>query len=328
MKCPECDATQRYSSGTTCRSCGYRWVFNPKKDPLMDKRWMAAIARVSGNGTYYFTDNQLYAECCRRTRKSCWVGMLMALAAIGLGLWVFQTMWGPAKWPVSVLLLLVAAVASYMSWTCARRPPLRRGIFHDLMQRWEKDGIADSLEKRITTPILDQPPPEWNEPDIYDYGFQNLLIVERDLLVDLLVLNQFHANNQTLVVAESGYPPYLVPLANQALNERPDLPVFLMHDATDAGQTMSERMSRSTIYPLAGRTMIDIGLNEGDVKRLRGLRRAKVDSIPHGAPVDLLLPASLCTGAALALESQQSLAELIDPAGTGGSDGGATASFG
>ena len=67
---------------------------------------------------------------------------------------------------------------------------------------------------------------------------ERILVVARDLLVDLMINNNRHTDQRILVLAESGYPDYLVPRARQLLEERCDLPVFLLHDATPSGVAM------------------------------------------------------------------------------------------
>ena len=53
------------------------------------------------------------------------------------------------------------------------------------MLKWLRTGKTDRLQKMLTTAQLGTPPPDWPEPDIYDYGVERILIVEHDILVDL-----------------------------------------------------------------------------------------------------------------------------------------------
>jgi hypothetical protein len=56
--------------------------------------------------------------------------------------------------------------------------------FWRIVKKWEekKGALAGMLVK----PSLHQPPPEFQESDIYDYGVERIIIVERPILVDLL----------------------------------------------------------------------------------------------------------------------------------------------
>ena len=64
------------------------------------------------------------------------------------------------------------------------------------MRKWV--GVQGPIEKMIETPRLGTPPPEFEEPDLYDYGVERILVVQHDLLVDLFVLNGLHAEQRML----------------------------------------------------------------------------------------------------------------------------------
>jgi len=70
---------------------------------------------------------------------------------------------------------------------------------------------------------LHQPPPDFTEPDIYDYGVESILVVDRDILVDVFVKNGFHAQQHVLVISINRYPAYLLAEARKALDANPRL---------------------------------------------------------------------------------------------------------
>ncbi len=171
---------------------------------------------------------------------------------------------------------------------------------------------------------LDEPPPEWSEPDIYDYGVEGILIVEHDLLVDLLVLNGLHSRERVLIVSLDLYPTYLVPVAAELLREREDLPVYLLHDATASGVTMLDRLAATDTFPITNHPTIDLGITPDDVRRLRRLRPMKPKRFDYEAPIDFLLSAELASGLAQAFFHRVSLARVLeeDQADRDGAGGG------
>ena len=226
MKCPKCQKQHKKKEGFRCY-CGYQFSFDPVVDKMTDSRFAAAVRKTSGNDAYYFTLHQLQAELCRHGKKSPTIPMLVAAVAGGaaIGAWfAFDAMV-----PTFILgaVALFAAVTALSRVSAHSMPSLHET--EKLIRKWMNGSLKEGLNKLLLTPSLQDPPPDWPEPDIYDYGVERVLIVERDLLVDLLVKNNFHADQRTLVIAESGYPGYLEPVAEKVLRENPNLPVFLLH---------------------------------------------------------------------------------------------------
>jgi hypothetical protein len=184
----------------------------------------------------------------------------------------------------------------------------------------ERYHRADPIERLVDSPRLSAPPPPAPEPDVYDYGVERILIVEHDRLVDSLVLSGDHAELRALVLSESGYPRYLVDRARKLLLERPDLPVVILHDATEAGRKMNARLQSSGLLPLRGRKITDAGLFPNQAARLGGVTpgvtadRLRVEHIAPGTMRQAL--AGLAAGATFGA----ALAEAHQP--RGGPDGG------
>ncbi|MDA1018096.1 MAG: hypothetical protein O3A00_27020 [Planctomycetota bacterium] len=87
--------------------------------------------------------------------------------------------------------------------------------------------------------------------------------------MDLFVKNGVHAELKMLVLAESGFPEYIVPVAKRLSNEREDLPVFLLHDATLHGIEMEERVLDSDLLPIEGHPITDLGMFPSDFRKLK-----------------------------------------------------------
>jgi hypothetical protein len=217
------------------------------------------------------------------------------------------------------LVLILVALVSYV------KPPPPFDRFNALVQRWLQKR---DLPRLIQAPSLHQPPPQWQEQDIYDYGVERILVVERDILVDWFVLNNFHAQERTLVIAESGYPSYLKPVAERMLQENPNLPIYLLHDAGADGENMATRIARKPL--LARHTAVDLGLFPNDVKALKRMNFMRLAREDYRMPVDYLPYAVIAPAVGAAMAGNITLAELIAATQAAGEpgDSGGPSSFG
>lgn len=321
MKCPECSHNQSYSDGMNCKNCHYVFVFDPKKDKIADGKFIAAINKTSANDTYYFTRNQLYAQLVRKTADTTiplWVVIGICAALILVGLLV--------GFPVEIIGILGFVAAICLLIAMLNKPIIAdQSTAEEFIDRYQRLGKPERLAKLIEKPSLHEPPPEWQEPDIYDYGFERLLIVDDDLLVDLFVKNNFHANERALILSENFYPNYLLPMARRTLEENPQLPVFFLHSSSAEGRRLQERVIASGALPLEGHPLIDLGFKPEDVKKMKNLKGFSLKQNDYAIPVDLLMFTTLTAGIGVALAEQVALGSLLNqPA----SSEGATANFG
>ena len=93
-------------------------------------------------------------------------------------------------------------------------------------------------------------------------GLSELLLLNAPFWSDLLVRNGFHAEQNALVLSRDGYPAYIVQRARKMLKESPSLPVYLLHDASEAGMAMSRKNK------LSGRTVIDLGIRPEHLEKM------------------------------------------------------------
>ncbi len=280
MKCPNCNKNHKYSGGMTC-SCGYHFVFNPKRDQFSDGKFAAAIAQAGNNRTYVFTRNQLYTAFLRRRENS--IGCFIVLLSIAVIAAIFGLALGiPA---LGVPALFIAAISLLLLLKAKNNPNTTRPKFDSLLSRWlAQHKIPNMIEK----PDMYQPPPDWPEPDIYNYGVERILVVQHDLLADLLVRNHFHAEQSCLVVSVNHYPQYIWQRAEHILR-LPDLTsVFLLHDATTQGLRTSERFKASHAQFLGHNRVLDLGLFPGDADKIPLLSALKLKKESMDVPVDAL----------------------------------------
>lgn len=307
MKCPKCQYYQKVKFGMYCGGCGYKFAFNPKESDtrgLTDGKFAACIRSASQNDTAYFTRNQLYAAFCRRMCGSPAIQFgCAAIALIACTIFALLPIIPFAFITGLVgLLLLINAVS-----TACRTYPRRK--FDGLLQRWLRGRPIDKL---IEETSLHKPPPNWSEPDIYNYGVERILLVERDILVDLLVKNGLHAEHRMLVVSESGYPDYLAPVAQRLLQEKSDLPVFLLHDATAFGVGMEHRVRESELFPISGHPVTDLGMFPADFKNMKGTKHYDPTNKDRALPVDALLIPFMTLGLGAAMTEGLAIGAMME----------------
>lgn len=308
MKCPECGHDQKVKYGLKCGGCRYRFTFNPKESKtkgLTDGKFSGCIDAASQNGTSYFTRNQFYAIYARRMSgsplKQIGCGVVLLVGAVGFALAML--------WPFAMVATIVGVIVVIGGLVEAGRKitPAQVDV---LLDRWLTDG--KTIDRLIEKPTLHDPPPEWSEPDIYDYGVERILIVERDVLVDLFVKNGIHAEQRMLIVGESGYPDYLLPVAQRLLTEQPDLPVFLLHDASSQGVRMKDRVLARGLLPLDGHPVTDLGMFPTDFQKLRRLKGYDPDNKDRALPVDAMMLPFMTMGLGAAMAGGITLGSMIE----------------
>ena len=327
MKCPNCGHNQKHKDGMQCGECRYKFVFDPKKSlagaTMTDGRFAAIIRVAGGQDAYYFTENELYTAACLMTHKRNRKVMFIAtpFAALLAVIAVVCFLEG-ASWPASVVGMFAAflAIAGIGGYVGLNNVPLPEE-FQKWVAAWKAAERPVSTERLIDEPRLHEPPPDWSEPDIYDHGVEKIIICERDELVDWFVLNGFHAEQRALVVAESGYPLYLLPIATKLLEESPELPVFLLHDSTPEGEGMAERVRASETFRLDQHPVTDLGLFTADVQKLKRLRPLRSKQRGYALPLDAVPFRKLSVGAIGAMAAVVSLGAMIEAKNTDPSGG-------
>ena len=208
--------------------------------------------------------------------------------------------------------------------------PMMPHHFDSCIKVWRNSG--KSIENLIEIPSLGKRPAQASEDDIFDYGVERVLIVQRDLLVDLLVKNNQHAEQRMLVIAESSYPDYLVPQLQRVMASRPDLPIYLLHDADAKGTQMRDRIARLDWLPLRAHPVIDLGYFPEDYKQLKRAEPIRRGYRTDAMPADAMMLGTIVMGLDACFANQCPFADEIarqasSSWGDGSSDG-STISFG
>lgn len=302
MKCPECLQNHKYSQGMRCR-CTYEFALDPKTDFYTDGRLLSAVKKASANDTLYFTFPQLtttMAGMRPSLKMDAIFGFVILLVASGIVIGI------PDGWFFGLVLAIFGGVGFVKGIRGHGKfdvPQLQRAV---KKYQWEKTRFRFLL---IDDGPLTEPPPDFAETDLYDYGVEGVLIVERPILVDLFVLNGFHAANRMLVVSQCGYPSYIVSQANQILSQQPNVPVYALHDATPAGASMVTQLKRSGIFELRDHRIVDLGLDTAKLSRTPRLQQFAIDG---QVAIDHLKWNRLASGVAASATAGVALIDIID----------------
>lgn len=303
--------------------CGYEFVFRPDKDGLTDGKFTAFMRSASRNDTYHYTFGQLYASHYRKSLPNFWghVGCgTIALVVALFGMYMqFEILADKEGLPGLILMVLGALGVLGAIGTYRIGGPKSLDEFMKIVNRWREHG--KKMDKYISEPSLHDPPPDWPEADIYDYGVTSVLIVNRDILVDWLVLNNFHAEHHCAVISAEGYPKYICSRIVPMLQDDPSIPVYLLHDSMKQKMMLSPGVEQL----IGGRKTVDIGLFEDDVEDIGQLKKIRNAVRGNAVPLDFIGYPMLSLGVTTAMAEGLTLGELMvrqNAPDSGGDSGG------
>ncbi len=272
MKCPECNYNHpRGKEGMSCKKCRYRFIIDPQAHArFTDGKFLAILRRASRNGTYYFTEEELYFQACQRKKSGC-VAFIPAVfftpfASVSL-MAVITYITGKEEYTwmeISLMGGLLAVVAILITYRLLNSPISRRK-WDKMLQLWKKRH--PELPYLLPGQSLAQPPAESQIPDLYEYGAPRLMICQEDIQVDWLIMNGFHSAHQAIIISESGYPHYLRPQVEAVIASNPALRVTLLHNTGTLGETMMERVIPD--WQLSPEQVVDAGLSMETLKRMK-----------------------------------------------------------
>jgi len=346
VKCPQCKGDQKYKEGMVCGSCGWEFTLDPKVKPYMsDMAFHMAQERLSGPAGNWFTYNQLYAGVHRMLEKKKQWGMgsvvlitgvvffisLIPADILGIGLWL----------PILCAALTTAACIFYSKRPLKIRRSTISRIIGSYHAKHPPDRMADGKQ-------FETAEPNGFDEKFLDFAPERILIVERNTLADMLLLNRFHFENKTLVLSAQKYPSAAFSACQNTLSQFPNTPVCLIHDASKKGIGLKEKLLADPTWHLGEKQIQDLGLFPEDVARLKrpvwmppaektdgphdspSVHKTAAEKIGRGwvMPVDVAPPKAMMSSAALAMTaglvllSEELLAEQARQAHAG------TATFG
>ncbi len=306
MKCPECGVEKKKDIERRC-CCGYQFIFDGKNaQGMTDAKFSNLLRRAGGNGRFYFTFPQLYSAWCQQDAEERICLLRKRIAGVGVFLLTLCTSCFLLFGWIGVVLSLTLLVGPWLLiWQYRQQQLPDLGGLKKLLKQWQAEHGGGG-EMLLIRPSLHEPPLDFSEKDLLDYGVERVIIVERPLLVDLLVKNGFHADQNALIFSRDGYPAYIVQRAQELLKERSLLPIYLLHDASETGMAMSEKNR------LPGRAVIDLGIRPEHLEKMHFLNALQLQKNGYKAPLDILPYPVLATICGEAVRENSTLLEVLE----------------
>jgi hypothetical protein len=282
MKCPKCEHEQKYKEGMTCLNCNYKYAINPKeKGQLNDYRMKLRVEQISEQGAICFTPRQLYALYRGKFKKGDALPMSVFGVIIVTAFAAFGNLEGAIIAGLGITIAILVEVF--------KQPWLSETDFLATFNHWyTRSSIANGIEKVVLQTELHKLPKSNQEQDIYDYGVEAIIVTDQDIYVDLFVKNNYHTQYKALIVSKNLYPQYLKPRLEKLLTEKPDLPLFFIHDATLEGMQTMEQFRNIKTLATSGHPCIDLGLTPAHFSQLKFLKKLSAGTNDYQAPLDYL----------------------------------------
>lgn len=272
MKCIYCSSDTKYkvraANGGRCGACRHEFAFEPNSDPLRvtDGLFQRIAKDVSGDGSLFFTERQLWYEFNRRLwRKSVSVSGGAVLGGVsGLGGAILAVVVHSVI-PFGLGLCGVAAGIvmhrkNKRSGPPPRAPKVSLAAFgKTYLGRWVSvHGPVAKLLPPYAPPATRTLPD--NAPDLTAYSFDRALVTESTEVAAMLVANNFHFENNCAVLSARGYPEGVAETVMTMLRRNPRLVVFVLHDASANGLQLPGQMRQAQWFPDSAIRIVDLGL--------------------------------------------------------------------
>lgn len=265
MKCIECGADakkqDREASRGHCPNCNHPFVTEPTEDVLTDMQIKNAEDAVSGNGTFYFSAQQLEYQLHRLFRKKA---HRSGIAAIVLFLLCVVMLMSGIENEVFFIPMTFFGFVWLITFSMNRQNHKAFSRIQPLVQKW----------------ILTNPHPKLIKDKKYHFNSENshleevsfdrVLICDKNETVNFFLENLFHFHYSCPVLGGSGYPESICEDMLRRLKRNPNLKVFLLHDYSPQGTAFVRKMKtdRHWFGDSQSYEIIDLGLNSGQKKKL------------------------------------------------------------
>jgi hypothetical protein len=240
---------------------------NPKEAPYISDRGMKGIVdKLSSADRHYFTFNQLYASLYRAAAKKKRKSSLAA--AVILSIFLVLVSFFVAKFTVFLIVACVVGIGLGL-FVILRNRPIR--LPHEALVKSIKTySQRHPIETMVTGERFSgNVPKEKIQQELFSYAPQRILIVPSNELVDMLVLNRFHIDNKAAIISSSKYPEHVFKACQKMLENHPEIPVEVVHDASQAGQRLVEILKADPSWNLRDKEVRDLGLFPKDVEAMK-----------------------------------------------------------
>jgi len=232
--------------------------------------------QASQGGRLYFTRNLLYLYYCMERMP---MKLLWTLAGGVGGLVGYQVMGNRGA-----MMAAAGAAALVYQGTRAWRPPAR-SVLDDVHKQMTRAG--HQLPRYISRPLF-----EFCEEEKYvDHlpkatDVDHVLIVDRNELVDWLVLNDLPRRLNAIVISHTGYPNYVVPIVSELLERRKSIGIYLLHDSSESSISIRKHLADSRMLPTDGHRIFNLGIDPEQVTFMKHLAPIQPNQSEYRIPLD------------------------------------------
>jgi hypothetical protein len=254
MICPRCSQSITYKerNNNQCSKCYKEFAFEPKTHPLLltDKYFLKTVEKLSDNGKYSYTPDQLQMALSRKKLKGKGAMVVIVILAI-----VTSIIAGVVFAPLLIFAIpfwIVVIVAQQFYFRKFVAPPQTFPEFdRSVIYRWKE--VYGEFPKNM---IVGNPSLKHQTRD----PLRGILFCETRDTANCVVANQLNLKLGLAVFTDASSDP---------VQMRADLPVYVLHDAGGEGYEFLEKIRQ---HFGVGRQIIDLGLRPRSVMNSKLLR--------------------------------------------------------
>jgi hypothetical protein len=279
VKCIRCGHDSNYPdrSNQECPRCKGKFAFEPRTgDKFSDQAFKNAIDRVSSDGSVKFNKRNLYYEVDRLGRKSgpnTWAGALgwfvFGAAVIAFGVMIQEVV------PLFIGAALLVVAAIHIPRDSQRRVKLDADYFESALTRWKNvHGAPPGLfsSKALHAAPKDaraQGLTEDLQDELTQYSFDRAVITDTRETADLLLMNDFHFENNCAVLSLDGHPAHAFATVRKMLRNNPKIEVYALHDCTPEGCELAWTLTQDPAWFKDVGHVYDVALRPAQARRMK-----------------------------------------------------------
>lgn len=274
MKCSHCslDSTYKERADGKCPNCKTAFALEPRTgDLLTDMAVKHAIEVAGSDGHVQFLTEHAFLAYCRNHPQKLWVPGLAKFFAVVIGLVgaaVAWFGWDDANDFAGFIgcLLMAGAVALYVRGrvVAANTVPT---------QSMGEEYFARAFGKYAG---VHGEPPNWLKPkpqppawprkapavaaEASHYSFDRAVICDRSDIVDVLLANDFHFENNCAILGADGHPQAVFEVVRAMLAKNPKLVALVLHDASPQGCRLAGQLRQDPNWFAPTAKVVDVGL--------------------------------------------------------------------
>lgn len=252
MICPHCSANLKYKdrNHNTCSQCQKSFAFEPKTHPLQitDSYFSRTVNKLSNDGKFYFTSQQLQFAISRKKMKSTGLFAVLIILSV-ITLIVTAIIFYPALLVVIPFWIILMIFLKFYRKRNVSIPQTASQFQNSVLDRWEhvyKNYPSNLINKTFIS-------------NHYDDDLKGTLICEDNETAVCLAENQL---GKALKLAIISKPKEIGELPKKLR----ELPVYVLHDASINGYEFLEKIKQQFSKQTR---VIDIGLRPQAVMKTK-----------------------------------------------------------